>query len=141
MYAVFDDTLVTGNKMIDSQHEELIYRINELLKSCENEPVDKIRAVRTVDVLAEYTEYHFAEEEKLQKEIGYPGLEAHLKEHEALRQVVRDLYEMLSDQEGPTEDFVNQVRENVVEWLYTHIKGFDRSVAEYKFMRDNPGMI
>lgn len=141
MYAVFDDALVTGNKMIDSQHKELIHRINELLKSCENEPVDRIRAVKTLDFLADYTEYHFAEEENLQKEIEYPGLEAHLKEHEALRQVVRDLYEMLSDQEGPTEDFVNQVRENVVEWLYTHIKGFDRSVAEYKFMRENPGMI
>lgn len=141
MYAVFDDTLVTGNKMIDSQHEELIHRINELLKNCESESVDRIKAVKTLDFLADYTEYHFGEEEKLQKEIGYPGYEAHLKEHEALRQVVRDLYEMLSDQEGPTEAFVNQVQENVVEWLYTHIKGFDRSVAEYKFMRDNPEMI
>lgn len=141
MYAALDDTLLTGNKMIDSQHEELIYRINELIKSCENELVDRVRAVRTLDFLSDYTEYHFAEEEKLQREIGYPGLERHKKEHEALRDVVRDLYDMLSEQEGPTEAFVNMVQKNVVEWLYTHIKGFDRSVAEYKFMRDNPGLI
>lgn len=141
MYAMFDDSLITGNKLIDHQHEELIFRINELIKSCENEPLDKVRAVRTLDFLADYTEYHFEEEEKLQKEIDYPGLEAHQKEHETLRQVVKDLHEMLSDQEGPTDEFVNKVRENIVEWLYTHIKGFDRSVAEFKFMRDNPGMI
>lgn len=35
MYAEFDETLVTGNEMIDSQHKELIDKINDLLKSCE----------------------------------------------------------------------------------------------------------
>ena len=36
MYAEFDDTLVTGNEMIDSQHRELIGKINDLLRSCED---------------------------------------------------------------------------------------------------------
>ncbi len=44
---------------------------------------------------------------------------------------------MLEEQEGPTEAFVAQVQENVINWLYNHIKGFDRSVAEYKNMRGN----
>ena len=44
---------------------------------------------------------------------------------------------MLEDQEGPTPEFVEQVNKNVTEWLYYHIRTFDRSVAEYKFMRDN----
>ena len=35
MRAEFDETLVTGNDMIDSQHKELIDRINQLLESCE----------------------------------------------------------------------------------------------------------
>ena len=29
MYAVFDETLVTGNEMIDAQHKELIGKIVE----------------------------------------------------------------------------------------------------------------
>ena len=33
MRAEFDETLVTGNDMIDSQHKELIDRINQLLES------------------------------------------------------------------------------------------------------------
>ena len=36
MYAEFTDDLITGNEMIDSQHRELISRINDLLVSCEN---------------------------------------------------------------------------------------------------------
>ena len=136
MYAEFDDSLVTGNKLIDGQHKELIDRINNLLVETENGS-SKVDSVKMLDLLAEYTEYHFGEEEKLQEEIGYPGIKEHKAKHEELRRTVKELYEMLEDQEGPTDAFVEQVNRQVVQWLYQHIKGFDRSVAEFKYMRDN----
>ena len=136
MRAEFDETLVTGNEMIDGQHKELIDKINKLLDSCEVGN-DKLTAIKTLDYLADYTDFHFGEEEKLQESISYPGIEQHKKEHEKLRRVVEELHEMLEEQEGPTEAFVAQVQENVINWLYNHIKGFDRSVAEYKNMRGN----
>ena len=136
MYASFDDSLITGNDMIDSQHKELIERINNLLVKAENKP-DKVDSIKMLDHLAEYTEFHFGEEEKLQKEIGYPGMAEHLKKHEELRESVQGLYDMLEEQEGPTDAFVEQVNKKVLEWLFSHIQGFDRSVAEYKYMRDN----
>ena len=136
MRAEFDETLVTGNEMIDGQHKELIDKIKKLLDSCEVGN-DKLTAIKTLDYLADYTDFHFGEEEKLQESISYPGIEQHKKEHEKLRRVVEELHEMLEEQEGPTEAFVAQVQENVINWLYNHIKGFDRSVAEYKNMRGN----
>ena len=136
MRAELDETLVTGNEMIDGQHKELIDKINKLLDSCEVGN-DKLTAIKTLDYLADYTDFHFGEEEKLQESISYPGIEQHKKEHEKLRRVVEELHEMLEEQEGPTEAFVAQVQENVINWLYNHIKGFDRSVAEYKNMRGN----
>ncbi len=136
MRAEFDETLVIGNEMIDGQHKELIDKINKLLDSCEVGN-DKLTAIKTLDYLADYTDFHFGEEEKLQESISYPGIEQHKKEHEKLRRVVEELHEMLEEQEGPTEAFVAQVQENVINWLYNHIKGFDRSVAEYKNMRGN----
>ena len=136
MRAEFDETLVTGNEMIDGQHKELIDKINKLLDSCEVGN-DKLTAIKTLDYLADYTDFHFGEEAKLQESISYPGIEQHKKEHEKLRRVVEELHEMLEEQEGPTEAFVAQVQENVINWLYNHIKGFDRSVAEYKNMRGN----
>ena len=136
MRAEFDESLVTGNEMIDSQHKELIDKINKLLDSCEASK-DKLVAVKTLDYLADYTEFHFGEEEKLQESITYPGVAKHKEEHEKLRQVVKDLYNMLEEEEGPSSAFVEAVHKNVVEWLYNHIKTFDRSVAEYKFMHEN----
>ena len=140
MYAEFDDSLITGKDLIDSQHKELIQKINDLLVKCENKS-DKAGAIRMLDYLADYTEFHFGEEEKLQEEISYPGIKEHKAKHEELRRVVADLHEMLEDQEGPTDEFVDQVRKQVIEWLYYHIKTFDRSVAEYKYMHGNPDMI
>lgn len=136
MYAKFDDTLITGNEMIDAQHKELIDKINELVKSCAQKS-GKLAAIRTLGYLADYTDYHFAAEEKLQEEIQYPGLEEHKKKHQELRQVVEDLHNMLEEEEGPSDAFVKVVQENVIDWLYYHIKGFDRSVAEYKNMTLN----
>lgn len=137
MRAYFDETLFTGNTTIDEQHKELIDRINKLMILCENEKPAKKEAIKMLEYLADYTEYHFAEEEKLQEEIEYPGREEHKKKHDELRRTVEVLHEMLEEQEGPTEDFVKQVYENVAEWLYYHIRGFDRSVAEFVFMREN----
>lgn len=136
MRAEFDESLVTGNEMIDSQHRELIDKINKLLDSCETSK-DKIVAIKTLDYLADYTEFHFGEEEKLQASIRYPGIPEHKKEHEKLRAVVKDLYNMLEEEEGPSDIFVEQVNKNVIEWLYRHIRTFDRSVAEYKFMNES----
>ena len=130
MFAEFDESLITGNEMIDSQHKELITKINELLTVCENGS-GKLKAIQVLNYLAEYTDFHFTAEEKLQEEIGYPGLEEHRKQHKALFQVVADLHEML-EEEGPTDQFVEQLQKNIIAWLYKHIKGFDRSVAEYK---------
>ena len=136
MYAEFTDNLVTGNEMIDSQHKELIDRMNKLLESCEQSN-DKAVAVKTLDYLADYTDFHFSAEEQLQREIEYPGFAKHQEQHEAFRQTIKELDEMLEEEEGPSNAFVQKVQENIVDWFYTHIQGFDRSVAEYKNMRES----
>ena len=136
MRAEFDETLVTGNEMIDGQHKELIERINQLLESCEDGQ-GKVKAIKMLDYLLDYTEFHFSAEEKLQEEIQYPGIEEHKAKHAEFKNAVKELQEMLEEEEGPSSAFVEAVHKNVVEWLYNHIKTFDRSVAEYKFMHEN----
>ena len=142
MRAEFDDTLVTGNEMIDAQHKELIDKINQLLEACEGEGSQaKVKAVKMLDYLMDYTEFHFTAEEKLQEEIGYPGLAKHIEKHNELRRTVKELQEMLEEEQAPSDIFVKQVEKNVVAWLYDHIKGFDRSVAEFKHLRSNPELL
>ncbi|MGN0342966.1 MAG: bacteriohemerythrin [Roseburia sp.] len=133
----FDDTLITKNELIDSQHKELIDRIKKFVDSCEQRD-SKVTAINMLDYLAEYTDFHFSAEEKLQEEVGYPGLEDHKKKHEEFKKSLCSLEEFLEESEGPTDAFVEQVKKKVVDWLFNHIKTFDRSVAEYIFIIENP---
>lgn len=140
MFAQFDDSLITGNEMIDSQHKELIGRINNLLKCC-NEPTGTLNAVSMLNYLADYTNYHFAEEEKLQEELEYPGMKEHKEKHIEFKKAIEDLHQMLEEEEGPSEAFVKAVESNIRDWFYSHITRYDRSVAEYKYIRMNPDML
>ena len=114
MRAEFSENLVTGNELIDSQHKELIDRINKLLDSCEADN-GKVTAVNTLDYLADYTDFHFSAEEKLQQEIGYPDYDKHKSVHEGFKQTIKELDEMLQEEEGPSAAFVEKVEENVID--------------------------
>ena len=97
--------------------------------------------MKMLGYLSDYTDFHFGAEEKLQLSIGYPGYEEHKAKHAELKKSVQELKDMLAASNGPTAEFEEKVKTEVLEWLLYHIKGFDRSVAEYKFMRDNPDML
>ena len=136
MNITFDDNLITGNKTIDSQHQELIDRIRQFVAACESSD-SKIKAIKMLDYLDEYTNFHFQEEEQLQREVSYPELARHQEKHEEFKKSIRELYDFLNENEGPNEQFTEQVKVNVVDWLFHHIKTFDRSVAEYIHLHDN----
>lgn len=136
MYAVLKNNLLTGNELIDAQHKELINRINKLVSACEN-GVCQLEAIRMVDFLSDYTDFHFREEEKLQEEAGYPGLAEHKARHDEFRKSVEELHEMLVEEEGPSERFTKAVHDNVIEWFYGHIKGFDSSVASFIHLKES----
>ena len=136
MNITFDDNLITGNKTIDSQHQELIDRIRQFVAACESGD-SKIKAIKMLDYLDEYTNFHFQEEEDLQKKASYPELSAHHAKHEEFKKSIQELYDYLNENEGPDDQFIEQVKRNVVDWLFQHIKTFDRSVAEYIHLKDN----
>ena len=136
MNITFDDNLITGNKTIDSQHQELIDRIRQFVAACESGD-SKIKAIKMLDYLDEYTNFHFQEEEELQKKVSYPEISSHHAKHEEFKTSIQELYDYLNENEGPDNQFIEQVKRNVVDWLFQHIKTFDRSVAEYIHLHDN----
>ena len=130
MSIVFDKELYTGNELIDNEHKELIARVNKLVESCEK-GTEKTTAVKTLDFLMDYTEFHFSDEEKLQQEVGYDKLDQHKEQYEAFKKAVDELRQMLEEEEGPTDAFVAAVNKNISQWLVEHIQGWDKAVAEY----------
>lgn len=140
MYAKLDSSLLTGNEVIDGQHAELIGKINKLVESCESNGGQK-EAILMLDYLADYTDFHFKAEEELQKQASYPGYALHKEKHDEFRQTVKELHDMLLEDQGPTAAFVEAVNKNVIEWFYGHIKGFDCSVATYVNMHSHPDLL
>ncbi|MGN0322240.1 MAG: bacteriohemerythrin [Oliverpabstia sp.] len=130
MKVEFDNSLVTGNAMIDEQHKELIGKIDKLVACCE-EGGGKVEAIKMLDYLSDYTDFHFGEEEKLQEEVSYPAMEGHKAKHAEFKKAVEELHEMLVEEEGPTDAFVAAVQKNVVDWLFDHIKNMDQALAAY----------
>ena len=136
MLITFDESLITGNATIDEQHKALIQKISDLVTTCENGD-GKVKAIKMLDYLEEYTNFHFSAEEELQQKAGYPDFDNHHAKHEEFKKSIQELYDYLNENEGPDDQFIEQVKRNVVDWLFQHIKTFDRSVAEYIHLRDN----
>ena len=139
MYIEFDDSLITGNETIDSQHKELIDCIQKFVNSCEdNSSADK--SDEMLKYLIDYTVFHFTAEEKLQEGVSYPGLKEHRAKHEEFKETLAQLEDKMKA-EGTSEAFAAEIKDKVVEWLFNHIKVFDRSVAEFINMYENPGLL
>lgn len=56
MTITFDNNLITGNETIDTQHKELIDRIQQFVTACESGD-GKIKAIKMLDYLDAYTDF------------------------------------------------------------------------------------
>ncbi len=74
---------------IDDQHKQLVEIINALFDAMKKaEGLDVIDDI--LKKLAEYTSYHFANEEKYFEQFGYSESESHKSEHNYLLEQVKD---------------------------------------------------
>ena len=70
----------TGVEKIDSQHRELINRINSLVAIGEK-AASKEETQKTIDYLGEYIVRHFSDEQEIHLKSKYPKYEEHKKMH------------------------------------------------------------
>ena len=88
-FMVFSDKFVDGVVAIDSQHARLIEIINHLYAiSLKRKPITELDTV--FDDLTAYTTEHFAYEEKLMAETGYPKAAEHRRHHDAVKKQIAD---------------------------------------------------
>jgi hemerythrin len=125
---VWDDSLKTGNEMIDSQHKQLFAAINSVLQVVDEKNHDELK--KSLDFLNEYTIKHFFDEEKLQVQYNYPDYPNHKKLHENFKVVIRDLCHQ-QIMKGITDDLAREIKNQVGDWLVTHIKIQDVKLAEH----------
>jgi hemerythrin len=121
--------LETGNFLIDSQHQQLIKAVNDLLAAC-SAGQGRETLNQTLDFLVSYTVKHFGDEEKLQQQYQYPDYTNHKSLHEKFKEFVRDLATQMKTS-GPTTTLVSKVTFGVGDWLVNHIKREDTKVATF----------
>ena len=119
------DDYSVGNGSIDGQHQKL-FAIGGELYDAMSAGQGRASMGRILDRLVHYTAVHFAHEERLMEEYGYPGLSRHKAEHEALtKQVLAFQAELQSGRASMTV----QVLQFLKNWLERHIKVSDRAFA------------
>lgn len=121
--------LLTGNTIIDGEHRQLFDAINALLDACA-QGKGRGQLVQTMSFLESYIAKHFAHEEQLQAQTGYPDAVRHKGLHDGYKKVVSEICQEL-ERTGPTVALVGKVNTNVGGWLVTHIKREDAKVAAH----------
>jgi methyl-accepting chemotaxis protein len=128
-YYRWDDSFVTGIKLIDARHMRLFEMVNRLLDACD-QGKGREELAKSLAFLANYTVKHFSEEEALQKKYGYPEYPAHYQIHENFKAVVQEYAKELNTR-GASEEMLEKLKKEVGDWLVTHVKVADFKVAAF----------
>lgn len=120
---LWQDDLDTGIEVIDDQHRRIASMINRLDQASAGAPARV--AAEVIDELVDYTLSHFAFEEALMEEAGYPFCAAHKRAHEVFTRRVGE-YRMRF-QAG--EDVVDELKSMLTRWLSNHIRNDDRAYS------------
>ena len=112
---------------VDAQHKVLFGLAQELFTAM-NAGRSKAALARILDRLVQYTQVHFAHEERLMQKHRYPAFQAHKAEHEAL---IRKVLEFQQEfQQGKVTISV-QLLQFLRDWLEKHIKGSDQRYSPF----------
>jgi hemerythrin len=123
-YLVWSDVLETGIDVIDDQHKRIVEYINELHDARATDDKQKIGDV--IDELVDYTVSHFAFEESLMEQAGYPFLTPHQRVHQLFINKVSGFVQRYQDGEEVSGDLLNMLQR----WLVNHIKSEDGDYVE-----------
>lgn len=120
-----------GIAEIDAQHKRLFAIMNELNDAMASEQAKDILE-GILDRLVNYTATHFVTEERLMKEHGFAGHDAHKKVHAQLTAKVRDFQD---DYHQGRVAMSIDVMHFLMEWLDQHILGTDMEYRQYLVSR------
>ena len=121
------DAYELGLPDIDLQHTMIVNMLNELHAARKDGESDKV-AERTLGKMLLYVEEHFNTEENAMRAQGFPGIEAHIVEHEVFRAKVHALHEKHYQQSAIVSDDLVTI---LMTWLKDHIAEVDQDFGRF----------
>jgi len=123
----WNDSYSVDVHTIDSQHQTLIRLAGDLHRAILAGAV-KASLAQLLARLVQYTQEHFAHEEELMQQAGYPDLPAHKLEHEDLtRRVLAFQMDFEAGRIGTAIGLLQFLKE----WLQKHLIESDQKYAPY----------
>jgi len=126
-YFEWKDSFSVGIASIDEEHKQIIGFINRLHTAGADAQNYK-EMWNILGGLIEYTMTHFAHEEKLMKDHGYPDLAAHRESHDDLFVKVNEYKTRLKTEK---EGIYGEMMEFLKDWLSIHILNTDKKYSDF----------
>jgi hemerythrin len=129
--------LAVGVERIDEQHRELFRRVAALAVAS-RAGAGAAAAYGTLAFLGDYVVAHFADEEALMREVGYPDLAAHATEHAGFLATFQHL-RLAFARGGADGELAAEVERELCAWIRQHVTGSDRCIGEHVRARAREG--
>jgi len=118
----WSDSYKMGDKVIDEQHQELFMRAADVIAATNRES-QTLSALR----LYQYTRTHFSHEEGLMRRIGYPEIDQHIDQHDALLAKLNEFLQNIANDnliKAELETFMSH-------WFLGHMATGDAKLAAF----------
>jgi len=125
---VWNKTFAVGNDQIDAQHKELFSALSNLIRACGSR--DKKLFRNNIEFVGNYVSKHFADEEEIQRNVGYPEYQQHKQIHDEYKDTMKRLSSQWLSM-GPSEKTLTEIRANIGSWLINHIKVQDVKIGAF----------
>jgi len=116
-----------GVEKFDHQHQHLFEITNKLIEHFGTSK-DPELVSKTLTEMINYAREHFAAEEVLMREYGYPEIELHKKQHDYFIDTTAELAISFMDNKNTT---AGEIAEFLILWLTTHILKSDMKYKEF----------
>ena len=124
----WNETLSIGSELIDNQHKQWIEHYNQAAKAVATQQ-EILQISKTLGFLIDYTETHFATEEKHMAAHNY-AMDEHKAHHEELRRTLADLVRDF-EEEGVTHPLADAIDTCLGNWLINHIQEVDMKFGAF----------
>ncbi len=115
-----------NDEELDNHHRKLFAILNNMYDTCL--PAENMEcAKKVIEELIEYTDYHFAAEEKYMADKGYKGIDEHRREH---RYFLDKLLGLRNCGHSDDYNYKKEVMALLGNWLLKHVTVEDKKYSQ-----------
>ncbi len=125
----FNESIMTGDEIIDTQHKYLIELINEIADVV-NAGTGETHLGEILPTLQYFTEWHFGREEECMHARNCPFADTNKKAHGVFLAIIDEFVEQFRA-EGGSNELALTIHTKLIDWFVNHIKTIDARIRDY----------